>query len=214
MTRESHPNLDGSKFLLKRWNKHTIYAKSGPYSHTDNINNNLYVTNSIYLYDYVVVNKNWFYSMVYTASIADTTPSYGPANGTQNGNSVWTHNANTFKNSPNAITNNYLLTYNIPSIGTPFYGNPTVFKNGDTYFEIVKGYPRNHFIHKQNLFSLYNTTTYEMVNNIITNGIYKKNSQTIDSTIGIDGLEDGSLPFQLTTVGNLNLVQTDNVINH
>ena len=248
MIKQPHPVLGSTKFLLKRWKKYTIYAKSGSYVRTsytksgsygwdgtsntagsfrtntptrgtyynesNPLSEDLYQTNSVYLYDYVVVTDKWFYEMVYTASIVDSTPSldgdYVPIN-------TWNHYQNTFKNSPNATTNNFLYTYNTNAsflAGHPCYGPDSIDRDDGTYFEILRGYPRNHFTHKRELFSLFKETTYRKVNGEITYGSYVRNSQTITTTIGSNGLEDGSAPIQSTQVGNVNLVKTDNVINH
>jgi len=213
MTKTTHPLYGSSSFLLKRWTKHTIYARSGSYSRTDNPKDALYSTCSIYLYDYVVVSKEWFDSIVYSASIEDRTPAapqyqYPP--------DLWSHTESTFRNSPNAVTNNYTYTYNTLSSSLEsrdVYGPPPIFRDDGTYFEIVGGYPRNHFTHKRHLFSLYSLVTYGKENNQITSGSYKRNQQTNLSTVGEDGLEDGTSPVQATQVSNLNLIQSDNVIN-
>jgi hypothetical protein len=175
-----------------------------------------YQTCSIYLYDYVVVNDKFYYDNVYTASSVDGTPSvdgdYVPTN-------TWRHQIYTFKNSPNAITNNYVYAYNeaASAASSPqrsIFGPGIVYRDDGVYFEIVKGYPRNHFIHKRDLFSLYSLRTFGMVNRTVTSGSYVRNRQTISTTVGPDGLEDGTPPVQSVQVGNLKLVQTDNVINH
>jgi len=179
----------------------------------------------VYLYDYVVVSKDFYNQLVYRESVVNNVPA-------QSGSEVypdqWLHNENTFIGSPNAVTNNYLLTYNaalsaplgdvdfatgLVGTGRPIYTDPKIYLDDTTYFEIAGGYPRNHFTHKRDLFSLYNVMTYGKTNGRITSGSYKRCQQTITSTIGEDGLEDGSSPVQATQVSNLNLVQSDNVIN-
>ena len=215
MTREDYPLISGSKYIFKRWKKYTIYSKSGSYIHSDIPSENWYVTNSIYLYDYVVVSKNCFDNMVYTQSMNNSVPLYDNANGYPMGYSGWVHEPNTFKNTSNLITNNYYLTSSHTD-GYPitFVYDTFIRTDKDTYFEIVKGYPRNHFSHKRNLFSLYNIKTYGVLNKSVTSDSYFRNRQTINTTVGKDGLEDGSSPIQTIQVGNLNLIQTDNVINH
>jgi hypothetical protein len=232
MTREYHSILGMEKFLLKRWKKHTIYVKSGPYAHTENPKDNTFLSSSIYLYDYVIVSQEWFNSMVYTSDTIDGTPSLDVDNAPGN---LWYHRKNTFKNSPNAIVNNYIWRYNPEAsivASRPIYGyapskydapasqewknelmKTPIYKDTGEYFEIVNGYPRNHFTHKRDLFSLFSEKTYNLVNKTIINGIYTRNKQNKYSTIGRDGLEDGSLPVEPTQVGNVNLVQTNNVIN-
>ena len=178
---------------------------------------NLYQTNSIYLYDYVVVSDKFYYNNVYTASVVDTTASFDSdwVSGDVN-TSYWNHRAGTFKNTPNSTRNNFQLTYN-PTLSLVYthryYADPYVFTDNGEYFELVIGYPRNHFSHKRELFGLYRIQTFGKINGVITTGTYRRNSQTITTTIGPSGLEDGSSPVQSTLVGNLNLVKTDNVIN-
>lgn len=191
---------------------------------------NLYQTNSIYLYDYIVVSKNFYSSIVYTASVIDSTPSI---DSDWVAGSTWRHYKDTFRNSPNTIVSNYIWRYNPNAsivAGHDVYGdNPSIYvdpnsyynllmaspiyRDDGTYFEIVKGYPRNHFTHKRDLFSLFKVQTLEKVDGIISEGVYLRNRQTITTTIGEDSLEDGSSPVETTQVGNLNLIQSDNVIN-
>jgi hypothetical protein len=238
MNRREHPTGSQAEYLLKRWKKYTIYAKSGSYNRTENPLDNFYSTSSIYLYDYVVVSEDFYSSIVYTASFVDTTPAEF---GSEVGVTEWQHRAYTFRSSSNAITNNYLLPYNpLASLSSsvlphrPYYGyvlipdsppliedtpdyrtyvSTPIYRDMGEYFEIVGSYPRNHFTHKRDLFSLYKLTTYGKDAGIIISGSYHRNQQTLSTTIGQDGLEDGSAPVQATQVGNLNLIQSDNVIN-
>lgn len=239
MLEQQHPVSGSSKYLLKRWRRHTIYSKSGSYVRTENPMENLYQTNSIYLYDYVVTTDKFFYDSVYTASTYDGTPSVdADFNGTPIGpnTNTWNHYPNTWKNSPNAVTNDYVWRYNpsaslrppihsrygysslyTPPLGSEWYTalmKQPIIRDDGTFFEIVRGYPRNHYTHKRHLFSLFTTRTFGIVNRTITSGSYVRNRQTTTSTVGQDGLEDGSAPVQSVQVGNLKLVQTDNVINH
>jgi hypothetical protein len=211
MTREDRPVISGSKFLLKRWTRNTIYAKSGEFNRTDNLNDNLYSTNSIYLYDYVVVNKDWFSNVVYTASFTSFVPG---STGYFHPGNKWVHNADTFQQSPNLATNNFALTSSFYNIGFNLFSYDTYVNiSTDTYFEISQGYPRNHFTHKRDLFSLFRLKSFGLLKGNVTSGSYLRNSQDDTTTIGSNGLEDGSSPIQTFQVGNLNLVQTDNVIN-
>lgn len=214
MVEQDHPIMGSSPFLLKRWKKFNIYSKSGSSLRTNNPSDNLYQSNSIYLYDYVVVSKEYYSSLVYTSSFIDNTPS---ANSDWvNTSWGWQHREGTFRNSPNAITNNYLLTYNtLVSVGEghPVYTPPYIYINNDTYFEIVKGYPRNHLSHKRDGFSLFRIRA--IVERDVENNqeMFIKNRQTNATTIGQDGLEDGSEPVQSIRVGNVTLYRTDGVIN-
>ena len=269
MLKEPHPILGKSEYLLKRWQKYTIYAKSGSYVRSDNpsqisINSssvhywknntsytipdspkaNVYSTNSIYLYDYVVVSDTWFLNNVYTASTVDTTPAdIDHYAGSSNGKSLFSHDANTWKNSPDTNYNNYLLRYN-PLASTfrghsvygndPLYNpialpppyssmtpqqyvrwmNTPIFRDDGTYFEIVRGYPRNHYTHKRGYFALERYTSYGLDGRTVTSAPYRKGQQTSNTTVGPDGLNDGSSPVQVTQVSNVDLVKSDNVIYH
>lgn len=202
--------IDVSYDYTNNTNKGSVLNQPSP------INVNLYQTCSIYLYDYVIVSDNFYYSNVYTASVVDSTPNYSSEwVGTLSSPNLWIHNAYTFKNSPNAITNNYVFGYTRSELfpPKPIFEN-FMYRDDGVYFEIVKGYPRNHFTHKRDLFSLYSFKTIGKVNDVTSYGYYVKNRQSSTSTVGLDGLEDGSLPIQSIQVGNLKLVQTDNVINH
>lgn len=205
------PSGSSTAYLLKRWKRHTIYEKSSSWHDVNRQDNLLYVTNSIYLYDYVSVNSSFFDSLVYTSSIIDNTPG-NPGSEFGLGNQ-WIHYPNTFRNSPNAITNNYLLTGQFNGIRM-VYGPPVIITDNGEYFEIVGGYPRNHFSHKRSFFSLNSILTFGVQNGITISGSYRKNQQTISTTIGQDGLEDGSPPVQIIPISNVNLVQSNNVINN
>lgn len=212
MTIDAKPSGSNTYYMMKRWKKYSIYSKSGSWNRTDSPTANLYATNSIYLYDYVVVTDNFFNSMAYTASFVDGTPG-NPGSEFSATSNLWTHVPNTFRDRPNAPTNDYLLTRYFNGL-RDIYGAPVIQVDNGEYFEIVGGYPRNHFTHKRDVFSLYNLVTYGKHNGAVTSGSYRRNQQTIDSTVGLDGLADGTPPIQTVQVGNLNLIQTDNVINH
>jgi hypothetical protein len=196
----------------------------------------MYSTNSIYLYDYVLVNDAFFDAAVYTSSSVDSTPA-GIASyaGTINGTASFSHSANTWKNSPNATTNNYLLRYN-PLASSfrkfPVYGldpgyaatasyqalmaTPIYTDNG-TYFEIVSGYPRNHHTHKRNMFAAERFTSYGLTGDLfigttITSASYRTGFQTAATTINSGGLSDGTDPVQSFQVTNINFIQSNNVI--
>lgn len=211
MNVEVHPSGSQAYYMIKRWKKYSIFFKSGSWDRSENPRTNLYTTASIFLYDYVVVTDTWFNDNVYTASFVDSTVG-SPGSEASITEDLWTHEANTWKNSPNATVNNY--TYETVWNGVRNVTDTTkVFSNVDEYFELVKGYPRNHFTHKRDLFSLYQLVSFGQQNGEITSGSYRRNQQTVDTTVGEDGLEDGTPPVQSVQVGNLNLIQTDNVIN-
>jgi len=212
MNLQTHPSGSKSYYLIKRWKKYSIYSKSGSWDRTENPNTNFYATASVFLYDYVLVTDTWFNESVYTASFVDGTIG-SPGSETGSTDDLWMHYANTWRNSPNATVNNYTMpvTYNGLRHVTV---DTKIFSEVTEYFELASGYPRNHFTHKRDLFSLYNLVTYGIRNGAVTSGSYRRNQQTIDSTVGLDGLTDGTPPVQSVQVGNLNLIQTDNVINH
>lgn len=229
MFQKPHPIYGKSEFMLKRWRKSTIYALSGSYKRTessswhrtDDPNYNMYCTNSIYLYDYVIVSDTFFVNSVYTASSIDTTPSetsnYAPAF------NEWYHGSNTWLNSPNTIFNNYILRYNPLASsfrGHPVYGynpgyNPIslpppyntmtpqqyvtwmktpIYRDDGTYFEIVRGYPRNHYIHKRGNFALERFTSYGLIGNTVTSASYRKGMQTAGTDDWLDRIERWKRP--------------------
>lgn len=254
MFRKTHPLLGVSEYMLKRWTKQTIYALSGSYKHPESQSwhsvsdprYNMYCTNSIYLYDYVLVSDNWFFATVYTSSAIDSTPStIGDYVGIFNGTASFAHNPNTWRNSPNAIYNNYLFRYNpvessfqrysvygydpkfTPSFNyldsttgltlTPAqysqWMKTPIFTDNDTYFEIITGYPRNHYTHKRGYFSAERFMSYGLLmGNTVSSASYRRGMQTSATTIGSNGLEDGSSPVQQTTVTNIDIIQSNNVI--
>lgn len=214
MIEQDHPITGSSPFLLKRWRRFSIFAKSGSYFRTENPSDNLYQSCSIYLYDYVVVSKDYYSSLVYTSSFVDDTPSVN--SDWVEAEQGWRHREGTFRNSPNAITNNYMLTYDaLASIGEghPVYGPPYVYIDDGTYFEVVKGYPRNHLSRKRDFFSLFRVRALVERNGQTLQEMSVRNRQTNATTVGLDGLEDGSEPVQTTQVGNVTLYRTDSVIN-
>jgi hypothetical protein len=238
------------------------------YTIPDSPKANVYSTNSIYLYDYVIVSDNWMFTTVYTTSTVDSTPAdSGSYRGQVNGTASFFHNENTWRNSPNAIYNNYLLRYNPlasyqrsfpvygfdsnyypPSISDtrnflpptlpipPQYPYPPfpqtitaaeyqtlmqmpIYRDDGTYFEIMRGYPRNHYTHKRNKFALERFMSYGVSGNgtdgrTVTSVLYRKGMQTSRTTIGLDGLNDGSDPIQSIQVTNIDLVQSNNTIFH
>jgi hypothetical protein len=202
---------------------------------------NTYQTCSVYLYDYIMVSDHFYYDHVYTASAIDSTPAKDVDYVGSLPTHTWKHYEGTWKNSPNAILNNYVWRYNPNSSqvspSRPRYGDdPSIYVSPDPsynalmrtpvnrddgiYFEIVKGYPRNHWIYKRHLFSLYSMKTSGKLRRFSNGefdtetGYYYRNRQTTTSTVGSDGLENGSPPVQSVQVGNLNLVQRGNVINY
>lgn len=233
-----------------------------------NILDDEYQTGSVWLYDYVVVDQNFYFSHVYTSSVTNGVPSINSDYVESSSPPLWNHNEGTWINSPNSIYSNYIYKGKVNLYKTkyiypynptatnimghdvygylPWYSDENEKKKlttlrlspDDCYFEIIKGYPRNHHSHKRQLFSLFAYNTVGVLHRHITGtlaprpvnptnpegmditrsiyfetGSYIRNRQTIKTTIGQDNLEDGTSPIQSFQVGNLKFIQTDNVIN-
>ncbi len=133
---------------------------------TENPSPNEYTSASYSLYKYVIVNEYYMRDLVYFTNnvflqnynpndVASTpsnfvlNPPYG----------AYTHKVNTFINTPDqAVSNIYAV-----SVNTPFYVNLGI--RPGSYFELVKGYPRNHYTHKSKQFS--KTRYYSTTNNTL-----------------------------------------------
>ena len=139
-----------SVHILKRWRKYK-------YSPNDDISS---VSSSVYLYDYIAMPDNEFYNLVYTASIITNEPVLNAGSG------PWMHYPNTFKNTSNAIVNNFSV---LPSsFGLQIIYTSSVQIDTGEYFEIVNGYPRSHYSHRRDIFSNYSSY------NSIQSTTYKK----------------------------------------
>lgn len=200
---DAHPTGSKKFHLMKQWNTYTIQVKSNEWNRTSNPRDNIYITNSVQLYNYVLLSDAWYTSIVYTnlTTNGDILPDPG------------VHLPKTFKNTVNQTKNNIKS----PPIevgdgswtaGTSFYK----IDNG-SYLEIVNGYPRNHYTHKRHLFSPSKTLKIGKYGNNTISESYIRSQQTIYTTIETAGLEDGTIPVQSFNVSNVNLVQSDNVIN-
>ncbi len=229
MTRDPHRLYGKSKFMLKRWRKFDIFTKTGSFVRSENPRANTYASTSVYLYDYVVVDDTFFYNNVVTSSYVSSVPNTDVY---WAGSNTWTHSINTWKNSPNAVANNYLWRYNpfaSDGWGRPIYGfDPTfpgtasysqlmstpIYRDDGTYFEIVRGYPRSHFYHRRSIFALERFTSYGIQDGSVTTQVYQKGRNTAQTTIGLNGISDGSDPVQATQVSNVDIIKSDNVIYH
>lgn len=232
MTRLAHRLYLQSVFMLKRWQKYDIFTKTGSYIRSDNPNENTYVSTSIYLYDYVMVSDTWFKDNVvetkYSSSIPALEQDYC---GNDGSNDFWWHYPNTWKNSPNLTINNFVWRENSMASGWrghPVYGTDPVYVGTDaynalmaipiykegTYFEIIRGYPRNHRYHKRSIFTLDRFPSYGIEDGMPAMQVYTRGRQTAQTTVGMNGLGDGSEPVQSTTVSNVDIVKSDNVIYH
>jgi hypothetical protein len=192
-------------YLMKVWEKYSYYYKTGPYFHTDTPSENTYASNSVYLYRYVAVAEPFMRRYVYwydlkSNLIPNTDPSY-----TWNG-SQYLHKTSTFIGTPDQNVSNVYAT------GMQWYAPTTFtlnFRNDNQYFEIVSGYPRNHYTHKLELFS---KTQHARFVDSNTNAIYKKGRNTINTTISTTGIEDGTFPVQSFNTSNVNVVNSTNVL--
>lgn len=207
-------------FLVKKWDKYTIYAKSGSYSRSSSRSDDVYVSNSIWLYSLVSMTT-WMYNTIfYTSSCLvrsgspwDVTDEYVNANDFY----FYKHYANTAKYTPNERINTFRAD--------PVHYSPPwpvdVAQPGSRYdiaqnvkFEVFCGYPRNHYTHKRMQYSMVKFPSLSGKFKKQTEQIYIRGSQTVNTTIdNLSGLEDASLPVQTIQTSNVNLVKSDNVIN-
>lgn len=205
MNYEAHPSSSVRYYMLKVWNKYSIYNKDGAWNRTSNPLDNTYVTNSIHLYKYILVSEDLFKSMVYTTETSDNVLSDVYLL------NKFVHHPNTFKLTPNQKFNNISASFKAPIGLDP--SQPYFMFSDDNYLEIVQGYPRNHYTHKRQIFSPYRVQKIEKEGGILTTSTYIKSQQTSKTTIGTDTLEDGTYPVQSFDVSNVNLTQGNNVIN-
>jgi hypothetical protein len=200
----NHPTV---YYMMKSWDKYYYYDKTGEYVHSDNINDNKYSSASVYLYKYVIVNEYYMRNIVYftnnlflpeyDASSYSHDYQYGLG---------YVHEANTFLNTPDGKVSNINARPNASTEWNPFlfdsYVSPSV-----QYFELVSGYPKNHYTHKMQQFSKYAVATY-------ASGLFVKGKQTTDFTVNSSGIKDGSYPVQSSNVSNVNVINGSNVIQN
>jgi hypothetical protein len=213
-------NASGSKhqilyYLMKTWDKFEYNAKSGEYVRSNNPGADSYDTASTYLYKYIVVDERFMNQYVHFYN--EITTSVIPNNPSQvitiiGSDTYYKHHANTFKNTPNQIFSNTVASF-IP--GYPPLVFPTSFTIVNTpatqYFELIRGFPRNHFTHKATQFS---KNKYARYINQLYNIIYVKSRQTIDTTINTGGISDGTFPVESFNVSNVNVKNSSNVIQY
>ena len=141
----------------------------------DDPSTNEYDSASYYLYKYVIVNESYMRNLIYfTDEIYE--PQYNPldvSSGVINTNvygyngltyGAYTHKVNTFINTPDNMVSN--ISAPISSISNYQLPIPIVnlgIKPG-SYFELVRGYPINHYSHKMKQFS---KTKYGAFNNVL-----------------------------------------------
>lgn len=200
-------------YMLKVWDKYYYYNKTGNYEHTTNPLDNTYESSSIYLYKYIIVDERYMRTLIYFTDnvYLPQLTSYDSKSISNTFNGLipgYTHAVNTFIGTPDESVNNISASYNSSHI-IPGYSPNYVFNINPSsqYFELITGYPRNHYTHKLQQFS---KTKYGTVNN----GIFIKGQQTVDTTIGANGINDGSYPVQSTNTSNVNVVNITNTIQN
>jgi len=204
----NHGNHQTVYYMLKVWDKYYYYTKTGNYAHTTNPFDDTYTSTSIYLYKYIVVDERYMRTLVYFTdnvylNVYDSSSlSYTYDGGTNS----YLHRANTFLKTPDqGVSNIYATPNNLtPILKTTFNVNISPVSQ---YFELVSGYPRNHYTHKAQQFSKTKYPTYN-------NGIFIKGQQTVNTTVGADGINDGSYPVQSSNTSNVNVINTTNVIQN
>ena len=189
-------------YLLKVWKRYDLFGRSGPYYHTDIPEENLYTSTSVWLYDYEIVNYDFRYSMSY---FENNEPRGASDPSTNYFYPSYSHSMNTFVNTPNLIVSNVRATNIQPDFVTFNLELLPCF----TYFELVGDYPRNHYTHKSTQFSKIKYPKYITSN---SSSIFVKGRQTINSTISETGIDDGTFPVQTFNVSNVNVMNTNNVL--
>jgi hypothetical protein len=131
----------------------------------------------------------------------------------EDGNYYYLHYSNTARYTPNQKQTTVIGTRKFN--GSWYYADKPYYNVAqDTYLEVFKGYPRNHYTHKRMQFSPMKFLSFMGNAKTQKSYIYIRGSQTIDTTIDNDsGLEDNTLPIQSIQTSNINLVQSYNVIN-
>jgi hypothetical protein len=210
-------------YMLKSWEKFDYFAKSGEYVRSNNPVADTYDSSSVYLYKYIMVDEQFmnehvhFYNNI-TTSVVPADPSY--AYTTIGGTRYYQHRANTFKNTPDQIFSNVSASlvdaYYLPDGVTPSpFFDPLLFNVTrfplSQYFELTRGVPRNHYTHK---FQQLSSAKHPKYIGEDDNVIYVKSRQTIDTTINVGGIDDGTFPVESFNVSNVNVKNQGNVIQN
>jgi hypothetical protein len=214
----THGSGSSTAFLVKKWDKYTVYFKSGSYVKNSNKAQDLYSSQSIWLYSLVSMKPDAYGEIFYTSSKYELSGSIGsltnfPSIQYVGQTKMYYHHANTAKNTPNFKINTMRAT--VSRLGQlvfttdPYYNIAT-----ETYFESFGGYPVNHYTHKHMTFSPVKFNSVSGKSKYQTSQIYIRSRQTIDSTVDEEsGLGNSSLPIESFETSNINVVQSDNVIN-
>jgi hypothetical protein len=218
---DTYTNASGSNsiFLVKQWDKYTIYFKSGSYTRTSVRNDDAQTSHSIWLYKLVGMTPSGYQQFFYTAdeiippATEDslTTKEFVSYVGAD---PYYLHKGMTAKGTPNQTITGLrgttdTVTYPYAIVTAPYF---SISEN--TYFEVFGGYPRNHYTHKRMQFSPMKFLSLRGRFKTQTSAVYVRGSQTIDTTIDDkSGLGDASLPVQSIETSNVNLQKSNNVIN-
>lgn len=203
----NHGNHPIIYYMMKVWQKYYYYAKTGEYIRSDNPLDNTYSSASVYLYKYVIFDEYYMRNLVYftdltSLSVYDTSSlSYTYNIGT------YLHKANTFLNTPDQKVSNVIASPNSFTFLEKTNFDLGLISSSLQYFEMVSGYPRNHYTHKMQQFS---KTKFGLYNNVI----FVKGRQTSDSTINTNGINDGSFPIQSFGTSNINVINASNVVQN
>lgn len=214
-----HTSGSNKYFLVKKWDKHSIYYKSGSYSKTTNKNSELNTTQSTWLYSLVAMTPSYYNTLFYTSSKNELSRSVSDLSKFEDisaigGKIYYHHNANTAKGTDNQRINTIRGTINYVPLIPSYVGSPYYNISNDTYFEVFGGYPRNHYTHKRMQYSPQKFSSIDGKARNMTQQIYVSSRQTVSSTIDSDsGLEDSTLPVQSFETSDINLIKSDNVIN-
>lgn len=213
-------NPSGSQkyVLVKKWDKYTIYTKSGPYIRNSIRNDDEQISQSIWLYKLVTLTEDGYNNLFYTASKLEDSSSITAITSNDDvqyvgGTPYYFHRVNTAKNTPNFRATNIISTPNHVAFSHVIAGNPYIDISEKSYYEVFGGYPVNHYTHKMMQFTPYKINKISGKFENSSTQTFIRSSQTIDSTVNESGLEDGSLPVQSIETSNINLVKGDNVIN-
>lgn len=205
----NHGNHPIIYYMLKTWEKHYYFAKTGQYVRSDNPLADTYSSASVYLYKYIIVDEYYMRNLIYFTDLAALsvydTSSYSYTYNA--GIDSYLHKANTFLGTPDQMVSNISASANslTPLAKTIFDLNLNPASN--QYFEVVSGYPRNHYNHKLDTFS---KTKFGMYNQVI----FVKGRQTSNSTINTNGINDGSFPVQSFGTSDMNVVNSSNVVQN
>jgi hypothetical protein len=205
--------------LVKQWDKYTIYAKSGSYIRDSIKDDDVYQSQSVWLWKLVTMTPSYYSTLFFTSSVYVRSSSFGSLAADSDallvgGQVFYFHRINTAVNTDNQNTNNLRPTGN--HIGHTYVVASAPYSDisEKTFFEAFGGYPRQHYTHRLQTFSPNKYVSFIGPFAMETQKLLIKGSQTIDTTIdNITGIEDASPPVQSITTTNINLVQSDNVIN-